>query len=327
VYAIEPSDVVQILAAAARDNGLADRIVVLPKRSSEVVLPERADLIVSDLRGVLPPFQTHFADIADARDRLLAPGGRLIPETDTMMLGVVSAPEAFERTHRPWQSGPQGLDLRAALPFVENTWIKHRARAEDLLSVPVPWARLSYPKLDAPQVRGDGTVSISRDGTAHGLLIWFDTDLVPGVGYSNAPGAPEGIYGQILLPWPEAVALRERDLVTFEVRADPGGPDFIWTWTTEIRRASDGNGPSRRFRQSTFGSMPLSPDSVGRRAATFVPALSANGEVALRVLEGLQAGKTIGALATEVQAAYPGRFRRLDDAHGFVADLAERYGA
>src|SRR6185369_4280229 len=67
VYAIEPSGAVQILVQAARDNGYADRVTVLQRLSKDVTLPERADVIVSDLRGVLPPHRTHFADIVDAR--------------------------------------------------------------------------------------------------------------------------------------------------------------------------------------------------------------------------------------------------------------------
>ncbi len=55
VYAIEASPAIQILVAAARDNGVSDRIVVLQRRSTEVSLPERADVMVSDLRGILPP--------------------------------------------------------------------------------------------------------------------------------------------------------------------------------------------------------------------------------------------------------------------------------
>src|SRR5580765_2934227 len=118
VYAVEPSPAVQLLVEAARDNGFADRVVVLQQRSTEVTLPERADVIVSDLRGVLPPYGTHFADLADARARLLAPAGRLLPTRDTLWLAVLAAPEVFERRRSIWQSAPEGLDLRSALPFV-----------------------------------------------------------------------------------------------------------------------------------------------------------------------------------------------------------------
>ena len=324
VYAIEPSGSVQILRAAARDNGFADRIVVLQQRSTDVTLPERADLIVSDLRGVLPPHGTHFADVADAR-RLLAPGGRLLPMRDTLWLAVLSAPETFERREATWRSAPHGLDLRSALPFVANEVEKCRARADQLLGAPIRWASLEYLTLADAAVRGSAASTIARDGMAHGVVVWFDTELVEGIGYSNGPGAAaDSIYGQIFFPWPEAVALQAGDRVSVEVRADPIGSDYIWTWATDIQ---SGPGAVTRFRQSTFNSSPPSPASVRNRATSFVPALSAAGQEALEILEGMRSGRTIGELARQLQAQHPDRFPSLDQAHGLAAALAQRYGA
>jgi type I protein arginine methyltransferase len=327
VYAVEPSGAVQILLAAARDNGFADRVVVLQQRSTEVTLPERADVIVSDLRGVLPPYGTHFADIADARRRLLAPGGRLLPTRDTLWLAVISAPEPFARRRRIWESAPEGLDLRGALPYVDNEIEKLRARPEQLLCEPVRWASLHYPTLTDRAVRGAGTCAITKDAVAHGLLAWFDAELVDGIGHSNAPGAPESIYGQVFFSWPEAVALQAGDRVSFEVRADPIGADYIWTWTTEIQSGATAPAAAARFRQSTFKSAPPSKESLRKREPTFAPALSPAGAAALEVLEGMRAGRTIGELAQQLLAAHPERFLSLDDAHGFAAALAERHGA
>jgi protein arginine N-methyltransferase 1 len=325
VYALEPSGTVQILLAAARDNGLADRVVVLQQRSTEVTLPERADIIVSDLRGVLPPHGAHFADLADARRRLLAPGGRLLPMRDTLWLAVLSAPEEFARRQAAWRSEPQGLDLRSALPFVANEVEKCRARADQLLGAPIRWASLEYLTLADAAVRGSAASTIARDGMAHGVVVWFDTELVEGIGYSNGPGAAaDSIYGQIFFPWPEAVALRTGDRVSVEVRADPIGSDYIWTWATDIQ---SGPGAVTRFRQSTFNSSPPSPASVRNRATSFVPALSAAGQEALEILEGMRSGRTIGELARQLQAQHPDRFPSLDQAHGLAAALAQRYGA
>ena len=252
VYAVEPSGAVQILRAAARDNGFADRIVVLQQRSTEVTLPEQADVIVSDLRGVLPPYGTHFSDIIDARRRLLAPAGRLLPMRDSLWAEVIAAPDAFERRRRIWQSAPHGLDLRAALPFVDNELDKYRARPDQALAEPMRWAVLDYPTLTELAVRGAGSFTITRAGVGHGLLVWFDTTLVEGIGYSSAPGAPEGIYGQMFFSWPQAMPLQVGDRVAFELRADPIGTDYLWSWTTEIG--------ATRFRQSTFKSFPPSRD-------------------------------------------------------------------
>ena len=64
----------------AAANNCSDRIEFVQAMSTDVTLPERADVIVSDIGGMLPWFQKHIPAIADARRRFLAPGGVLIPQ-------------------------------------------------------------------------------------------------------------------------------------------------------------------------------------------------------------------------------------------------------
>ena len=71
VYAIEPADVIQVAREIAAANGLADRIEFIQAMSTDATVPERADVIVSDIGGVMPWFQAHLPSIADARRRLL----------------------------------------------------------------------------------------------------------------------------------------------------------------------------------------------------------------------------------------------------------------
>src|SRR5689334_15245373 len=79
VYAVEPDPAIQVARATAEANGCADRITFLQDLSTRLTLPESADVIVADLRGVLPLFGHHLPSLADARRRHLAPGGTLIP--------------------------------------------------------------------------------------------------------------------------------------------------------------------------------------------------------------------------------------------------------
>ena len=85
VYAIEPDNAIEVARKIASANGYSNRIHFIQKLSTEVKLPVKADVIISDLRGVLPLFQSHLPSIIDARERLLAPGGALIPQRDTIM--------------------------------------------------------------------------------------------------------------------------------------------------------------------------------------------------------------------------------------------------
>ena len=58
--------------------------------------------MVSDLRGVLPFFQHHIPSIVDARQRLLASGGVLIPCRDTLWATLVEDPELYRPYAEPW---------------------------------------------------------------------------------------------------------------------------------------------------------------------------------------------------------------------------------
>ena len=67
IYAIEPDDAIQVAQAMAVANGCSDRIEFIQDLSTKVSLPERADVIVSDIGGVLPWFRSHILSIVDAR--------------------------------------------------------------------------------------------------------------------------------------------------------------------------------------------------------------------------------------------------------------------
>ena len=117
VYAIEPGDCIQVAREVAAANHCADRLVFIQDVSSRVTLPERADVIVSDLHGALPLFESHLPAIVDARQRLLAPGGALIPRQDTLWAVPVSAPDLYRTTVGPYADRPFDLDMRARSPW------------------------------------------------------------------------------------------------------------------------------------------------------------------------------------------------------------------
>src|SRR5256714_2578071 len=89
VYAIEPSEIIQVAREVAAANGCADKIEFFEELSDRVTLPVRANVVLSDLRGVLPLFQRHIPAIVDARRRFLAPGGTLIPQKDMLWAAIV----------------------------------------------------------------------------------------------------------------------------------------------------------------------------------------------------------------------------------------------
>ena len=90
--------------------------------STNVELPELADVIVSDMSGVLPMLTHNIPSVIDARQRLLTPGGTLIPQRDRLLAAPVSAPDAYERLMKPWGDDVLGLDMSPGRALAVNVW-------------------------------------------------------------------------------------------------------------------------------------------------------------------------------------------------------------
>jgi len=257
VYAVEPDNVIGLAREAAAANGFADRIEFFEKLSTEITLPEPATIIVSDLRGVLPWFEQNISSIIDARKRLLAPRGVLIPGRDILWAAVVEAPEQYAELVSPWQNQFE-LDLSAGTRFITNNWRKTHIKPEQFLAEPVCWNTIDYHEVESRDVRAEISWRAARDGTAHGFTLWFDSELgddTSGIGFSNHPSAPRMIYGQGFFPFSQPVEISEGDRIKLRLAADFVQDNYVWRWDTDF---IDRERVKASFKQSTFYGVPLS---------------------------------------------------------------------
>lgn len=264
VYAVEPDGVIAIAREAAAANGLSDRIEFFEGRSTEITLPEPATIIISDLRGILPWFEKHIPSIRDARTRLLAPGGVLIPRRDLVWAAVVEAGELYREIIEPWEDQKFELDLTAGKRFVTNTWRRARIKPEQVLVQPRCWTTIDYREVDDPNVRAEISWQTARNGMAHGFVVWFDSELVAGIELTNHPAAPEMIYGSGFFHFSEPVAVAEGDHIKLRLAARLVGDDYVWRWDTEFFACHDDAGPKASFKQSTFFGEPFSRAQLQR---------------------------------------------------------------
>ena len=249
VYAVEPDDSIQIARELATANGYGDRIVTIQDVSSNITLPDLADVIVADLRGTLPFFCRSIAAMIDARDRLLTPGGVIIPQRDAIWGTVVEEPEVYKKRILSWDQS--GFDMSAARQRAVNEIYKIRSDRQHFLAAPRELGCIEYSSVRTPHFRADACWPAERDGTAHGLCLWFDSTLAAGVFLSNAPDSPELIYGSVFFPFQEPVQVKAGDRIIVDIKTDPVGGDYVWRWNTTLERASAGV-PVLKFTQSTF---------------------------------------------------------------------------
>ncbi len=325
VYAVEPSDAIALARDIARANGFGERTTFIQRMSERVTLPEPVDIIVSDIRGVLPLCQRSVQSVLDARRRLLEPGGILIPGRDLLMVALVDAPNLYEKHALPWDAPIYGLDMTAARRFVNNTWHNGRATPEQLLVAPKQWGEFDYATLESPDVRGDVSWTAERTGTAHGLSVWFDSELAPGAAFSNAPDHPRLIYGSGFFPLSEPVAVNEGDRINVSLRADLVGEDYTWSWDTKVRASECSEEIRADFKQSSFYSSPMLQTELHKRAANHRPTLTEDGQIALHILQLMHEECTLEHIARQVCARFPARFPDWPTALGHVGAFSSDY--
>lgn len=326
VYAIEPAKAINIAKEIAQDNGYGDRIHFIQDLSTNVTLPELGDVIVSDLHGIMPWFYQHIPSLIDARQRLLKPGGTLLPLEDELWGGIVEAPELYESYVCPWNEADYGFDLKAGMKITTNTWGRGRAAREQFLTEPQPWAKVNYTNIDTPNMSTELEWIVRKAGTGHGLMLWFDTTVTSGVHLTSAPYKPEISYGSAFFPWIEPVSLQSGDRIHIKLRADLTGQDYTWSWKTAIYNKLSDKVPQKRFHQSTFFSELLSLQKLKRRSATYRPKLKTQGELDALVLQKMDGSHNLQEIAAEVMQQFPNHFQSLQSVLHHVQELSDLYG-
>lgn len=325
VFAIEPAEIIQVAREVATINGCADKIEFYEEASSRVTLPVRADVIVSDLRGVLPLYQRHIPDIADARRRFCLPEGKMIPRRDTLWAAIIEAPKPYGETVDPWDQNSFGQDLSPARELAVNDVQKVYVGPGQLLSGHKLWTTLDYASVENPDFCGNLEWDVKRAGTGHGFIVWFDTDLAEGVGFSNAPWAPETVYGSLLFPWTQPAPLVAGQTVCVELAAKLVEDDYLWRWSTRIQPVGGSSAFPSHFEQSQFDGAVLSGKKLRRSAADYIPQLSEGGQVRRRTLELMDGSASLEEIARVLVAEFPERFSNWHQALSYAGRISQEF--
>lgn len=207
VYAIEMSGIAKVAADLIEANGFRDRITLIRKTSKKVRLPERCDVLVTEtLSSFCFDAENTIEFVADARERFLKPGGRIIPQSaDTFLLPFSS--DAFG-VGQLVATGPgerpafYDLDYRPFAKKLLNEYRIVRASRKPLLALSQPALCYHIDFHKGTQNPGKTFVPfrITVDGRLDGFLGWFEAHLCEGVTLHTSPYLPLTHWGQLYLP-------------------------------------------------------------------------------------------------------------------------------
>lgn len=314
VYAVDSGSILAVAEQIAAANGAGDRITHIRAMSTAIELPELVDIVVADQLGGLGYEPGVLAYYADARQRLLKPGGAFVPQRLRLLLAPVQSSEITNEVDF-WNTAPAGFDISAAVSYVANDVHSPKLDADELLASPIvardqpTWVNESFAL--------EGSFVIERDGVMQAIAGMFEAVMADGVLMSNNPRSADHMQHRwnSLYPLPEPVAVRAGDTVSTAINVNVGDERVTW-------RVTVGHGATRRvFNQSTFFASILTTDDLARLAKTHVPRLGAKGEVWRKGLDLVAKGLTIGELERELGQQFPDLLGTASKATEFVGHL------
>jgi protein arginine N-methyltransferase 1 len=323
-YAIDYNAALQLGPELAAANGCTDRIEFIHQMSTAVTLPEPADVLICDLRGTMPWYGMGVSSVIDARQRLLRPGGTLIPQQDELWSVVVEAPETYDQRVTALLQPHYGVDQTPTRRFLVNTWFHAEVQPEQFLTEQVPWTTLDYQTVEDPNAHGEMNWTAQRDGIGHGFSVWFDARLGDGAGFTTRPGGPQLVYGNPFFPFEHPVELQTGDRISVSLRADLTAGDYVWSWETRI---SGGNWERTKahFHQSTFNGNIVSYERLRKQAAGYAPNRNSDGEIDQLILSRMDGRFTLEQIAAELMQIFPDKYSRWKDALSRAGELAAKY--
>lgn len=327
VYAVEPDDAIEVARRCAAKLPGGERITFIQGLTTELDLPEKVDVVIGDLHGVVPFYTANLVSMIDARKRHLKPGGQIIPARDRMFLVPAQAPDEYQNLQEPWLTNAHGLDLSAGRQYVSNTWWRVNGKkisADALLAKSLSWGTIDYGSTESTDLEDTLRFPIERAGTMHGYYLWFDGEMDDSAGYSNAPDLPELVYGRAYVPLEQAVDVVPGDEVSVLFGARFVKGDYVYRWDTRITDAS--GAVKGEFRQSTFKADILIPDRLKKAAVDYVPSLNTDGEILRYALQAMADATPSRYIAVGLADRFPQRFRDEETALREVVKLASKYG-
>jgi protein arginine N-methyltransferase 1 len=233
IYAIEMSKIADATAELIEANGFRERITLIRKNSKKVRLPERCDVLVTEtLSAFCFDAENTIEFVADARERFLKPGGRIIPESaETFLLPFSS--EAFGAGRLPARF--YDLDYQPFIKRLLKAYLLVRASGKPFvaLSQPALCYHLDFRKDTQNPGKTFVPFRITAEGRLDGFLGWFEARLCEGVTLSNSPYLPLTHWWQLYLPVAEQPEYRAGQMLLLCLDPNVIRGEAQWKYTVQ----------------------------------------------------------------------------------------------
>lgn len=230
VFAIESGMMAGIAQRLVALNRMDDRITVVHALSDQFEPPQPADVILCETLGFAGLDERFRPSLAHARDRMLRPGGRLMPQA----VRLVAAPVVADGVAQDIRALDRvcGLDYAPLADLLRAVYLRRHIPRDHEVAAPAVVLRLDCAEMPAGgRLDGKAEFRITGDQPIGGFALWFEATLARGIELSSRSPEAANHWGQAFLPV-AAMAARRGDRVRLSVTLDDT-PPFRLAWSAE----------------------------------------------------------------------------------------------
>ncbi|MEO8653388.1 MAG: tetratricopeptide repeat protein [Ramlibacter sp.] len=214
-----------------RRNHYQDRITVLAKPSHAVQLekdlPVKADILVHEIFSSELLGEHVLRAIEDAKERLLKPGGEVLPSAASIMIALVSGDELGKNLYVGESFGFDLRDFNAIHPKKRPLYREDLApilMSDDVEAFRFDFARDSTFPAESKRIE----ITTRKGGLCYGVIQWIRIELGKGVRFENHPSRrrPVSNWQHTIYGFDEPVQLNEGSVVSVTAMHDRSRPWF-----------------------------------------------------------------------------------------------------
>ncbi len=209
-------------------NGHSDIITVINKKSTDLIvgqdMPEKADLILSEVLSAELVGEGVRATALDATKRLLKTGGKIIPQSGKIKVALIG--NSLEVSDATMVDQIHGFDLSKFNSISQNKFSLKLKHEPFFLSDPKDAFDISLN--DAVEVsKEEKTIKIraTKDGLCIGLIQWLWVNLYEGIEYENRPGKTNSHWPTPIYLFDKPLKLTEGEAIDIKALL---GEDSVW---------------------------------------------------------------------------------------------------
>ena len=322
VYAVEQGPIIELARSICRQNSFQDRVVFLNDWSTNVELPEPVDVIITETIGNIGFEEGILGWVIDAKERLLAAGGKIVPCSVELVVVPVEHAEDYNFYIDTWTQNICTLNYAPARSLAVNTMLWTELSPDSFLSEPAVLARTQMDQVTTAVLSGEVSFIAGRDGILHGIGCWFAAELAPGITLSNAPPLKTPSWSHHFLPLERPLSVNAGDRLAVQIQAN--GNSAQWQWQVTSQSGANGTSSSQNEFVHTTGNGQLHSSSLGSPSAR--PKRTQNGEVDLFILGLMDGTRSADVIARQTIERFPAHLASVEQALERVSSLAAYYG-